>query len=234
MTRASVIRSDWPTLATTRSFHTMTDPVPPGAVSRQLTTAEREGAVARLSSAFANDAITMEEFERRTTLALRAASAAELAALVADLPAAADAAGLASAGNAVTRTSDVQRMRAVFGNLERGGTMDVPARLEIRAIFGNVELDLSAARFGEGVTEIAVRAVCGNVEMRLPEGAIVENRGSGILASFTSRARKGDAASAGAHVRILVTGRAVLGNVEIETAAPSRRASRAIGTGGEG
>lgn len=215
----------------------MTDPVPPGAVSRQLTTAERDGAVARLSNAFANDAITMEEFERRTTLALRATSAAELAALVADLPATtADVtAGLSTAGNAVTRTSDVQRMRAVFGNLERGGTMDVPARLEIRAIFGNVELDLSAARFGEGVTEIAVRAICGNVEMRLPEGAIVENLGSGVLASFTSRARKGEAAADTAgRVRVRVTGRAVLGNVEIETAGQPRRASRPIGPGDAG
>ena len=197
----------------------MTDPVPPGAVERQPTAADRDAAVARLSSAFAHDVIPLEEFEYRTTAALRATSIAELAELLADLPAPA-AAGAGGAGRGGALAVPSLRIAAVFGNVERGGPMDVPARLEIRALVGNVELDLSTARFGAGVTEIAISAVLGNVELRLPAGATVENQGRGVLASFTCRAPapRGAAAGAASTVRILVTGRAVLGNVEIETA----------------
>src|SRR5688500_3382783 len=170
----------------------MADPTPP-VLARQLTTAEREATVARLSSAFADDVIPMEEFERRTTAAFRASSPAELAALLADLPAPASSATIA-AGRADGMTTLVpapQSIRAVFGNVERGGMQEMPGLLEIRAIFGNVELDLSTAHFTASITEISIRAVCGNVELWLPMGAIVENLGTSVLGGFTCRAPAG-------------------------------------------
>ena len=198
----------------------MAEPVPPSAVSARLSAAERDAAVARLSAAFADDVIQMEEFERRTTLALRAGSAAELAALLADLPAppagARPAVAPASAGKAVARASTAHRIRAVFGNVERRGTQEIPARLEVRSVFGNVELDLAGANFTAEVTEIAMHAVFGNIELRLPAGAIVENHGESTLGSFKCRAPS--VATTRDALRIVVTGRAVFGNVEITTA----------------
>ena len=199
----------------------MSDPVPPGAASARLSAAERDAAVARLSTAFADDVIQMEEFERRTTLALRAGSAAELAALLADLPAPPAADGRAEpgrrgAGSAVAQVPAVHRIRAVFGNVERAGVQELPSRLEVRAVFGNVELDLGAAHFTADVTEIVVRATFGNVELRLPAGAAVENRGESMLGSFTCRVPTADAPGAG--IRVVITGRALLGSVQVTTA----------------
>ncbi len=201
----------------------MADPVPPNAVTTRLTTAERDATVARLSSAFAHDVIELDEFERRTTLALRAASSAELAALVADLPtettsgsSTRSAVASPAVANAAVATMPY-RLDAVLSNVERRGPIEVPARLEIRAIAGNVELDLSAARFTAEVTQISIRAVCGNVELWLPAGAVVENRGGSILGSFRHQAAPVlSAAAPPPPVRIVVTGRAILGNVEVE------------------
>ena len=206
----------------------MADPVPPNAVTARLTTAERDATVARLSTAFAHDVIELDEFERRTTLALRAATAAELAALVADLPA--EAPGPTTSSRAVTSAPGTSsaiatmpyRVDAVLSNVERRGPVEVPGRLEIRAIAGNVELDLSAARFTAELTEIAIRAICGNVELRLPHGAVIENRGSSLLGSFRHVDTPPLAGTPPQPpVRVVVTGRAVLGNVEVAVGPPT-------------
>ena len=190
----------------------MPEPLPPVPES-PLSASDREAVVSRLSAAFANDVLPLDEFERRVAEAYRAASRAELASLLGDLPAAADS------GAGVALASVPERVAALFGNVERGGAVVVPSRLEIRALFGNVELDLSEARVGPGTTEISIRAVCGNVELRLPAHALVENHGSGTLASFTCRAPlPAHAASSAGEPRVRVTGRAVLANVEIGTA----------------
>lgn len=186
----------------------MREPSRDGAVTPLLTSEAREGAIARLSTAFAHDVLSLEEFERRTTAAYRARTANELESLLADLPATG-----ASGGNPMVAFQPIaSRIAAAFSNVERGGVVVVPARLDIRALFGNVELDLSEARFGPGVTEISIRALFGNVEIRLPPAAHVENHGSATLGSFTSQRSGSTEAS---EVRIQVTGRAVLANVEL-------------------
>ena len=176
----------------------------------RLSVAEREAVVARLSDAFAHDLLPLDEFERRCAEAYRAPSAAALAALVSDLPVQAPVRQVDSSAPAPLP----QRIRAVFGNVERGGVVEMPARLEITSLFGNVELDLADAHFGAGVTEISVRAVFGNVEITLPAHATVENHGSGILASFTCRASRGSRTGQGGPV-VRITGSALLANVEI-------------------
>ena len=191
----------------------MPEPLPAVAESR-LSASDREAAVSRLSAAFAHDVLPLDEFERRVADAYRATSPAELASLLGDLPAIVEA-------GAVSLASVPERVRALFGNVERGGAVVVPPRLEIRVLFGNVELDLSDARFGPGITEISIRAICGNVELRLPAHAVVENHGGGTLASFTCRAPvPAGRGSAQGELRVRVTGRAVLANVEIETPPP--------------
>src|SRR6185503_4396490 len=111
-----------------------------------------------------------------------------------------------------------RRIAAFFSNVERDGPIEIPSRLEIRSYFGNVELDLSAARFAPGITEIAIRVFCGNVELRVPANAVVENDGVAILASFSSHAAEPTRNTTENVVRLHVKGRAILGNVEIEPA----------------
>lgn len=167
----------------------------------------REAAIARLADAFAHDVLSMDEFEHRTELAYRARSAHELATLVTDLPAATPQGGPLAGPVAMPAL-----LSAAFSNVVRGGAMVVPPRLDIRAVFGNVELDLGSAVFGAGVTEISIRAVFGNVEIRLPPGAQVESHGAATVGSFTVLPGAGGVRS---EVRVLATGRAIFANVEL-------------------
>ena len=184
----------------------MGDPGSPHGAALALSTDAREAVIARLSTAFAHDELSLDEFEQRAAAVYRASAPAELQRLVADLPVRAQAA-MTDAPPPLA-----SRIGAVFANVERGGALTVPPRIDIRAVLANVELDLSAAHFQPGVTEISIRAFLGNVELRLPAGARVENHGSGTMASFTSRVPPASGASA---VQVRITGRAVLANVEI-------------------
>ncbi|MBA3670472.1 MAG: DUF3565 domain-containing protein [Gemmatimonadaceae bacterium] len=106
------------------------------------------------------------------------------------------------------------KISALFSSVERGSPAVVPPRLEISAVFGNVELDLRTSHFDPQGTEIIITATFGNVEICLPVGTIVENHGSGILASVRCRVGEPmDASAPRAHVRI--TGRAILSSIEI-------------------
>ncbi len=188
----------------------MVEPPRDRAVATLLLPEARDAAIAQLSTAFAHDVLSIDEFERRTAAAYRARSPGELDSLLADLP----APGSPRGAPALVSQPMAPRIAAAFANVERAGVLVVPAQLEIRAIFGNVELDLSEARFGLGVTEVSIRALFGNVEIRLPPGAQVENHGRATVGSFTSQHGSG---SAGHNVRVLVTGRAVFANVELTT-----------------
>ena len=194
-------------------------------VDRLLAPEEREAVVARLSAAFAQDVLPLEEFERRVTEVYRAASPAALARLTEDLPGGSTAASSGvSGGRALVQARPMAtRVVAIFSSVERTGRVAVPPRLEIRSLFGNVELDLRDAEFGPGVTEISVHSVFGNVEVQLPPHVGVEDHGVGIFGSFAARRRSpagrapfaAQPAPTTAVVRI--TGHAVLGNVEFES-----------------
>src|SRR5687768_11018733 len=153
-------------------------------VTPRLSPAEREAAIARLSAAFAQDVLPVEEFEQRVAAVYRAGSPVDLSALVADLPSPTLPTGRSVAGSGELAAVP-QRIDAIFGSVDRGGQVDVPPRLEIRSVFGSVELDLSDAHFGAGLTEIEVLAVFGNIELRLPAHVVVENHGNGMLANFS-------------------------------------------------
>jgi hypothetical protein len=195
-------------------------------VTPRITPVEREAVIARLSSAFAEDVLPVEEFEHRVAAVYQAASRHDLSALVADLPATVpDAVARPGTSESVTLATVPQRIDAIFGSVEREGRVRVPRRFEIRSIFGNVELDLSDAHFAPGLTEIEVLAVFGNIELELPDHVVVENHGNGMLATFSVRGRgKSPRGRVGPDAPVVrITGKAVLGNVEIEIESRSRR-----------
>ena len=199
----------------------MAEPAPVHPVPLPLSSDARDAAVARLSTAFADGALEMEEFERRAAAVFHASAAAELDELVADLPAPC-VAGTAPATLALSLAPRalLSRVTALFAGVERGGALEIPGRLTVHAFFGDVELDLSRAHFTAPVTEVSVHTVGSRVSLRLPAGAVIDNQGSGTLASFACRAGapRVDGRTEAPRVRILVTGHALLGSVEIETA----------------
>jgi len=191
-----------------------------------LSMPQREAVIERLTRSFAEDAITMDEFERRAELAYRAVSMADLQLLVSDLPAA-HAPATSAHGTSAALAASGSRIFTMLGNTERRMTGVLPRFLAVRTLLGNTELDLSQSTFEPGVTEINVKCLLGNVALTVPHGVRVEMYCASVLASVGSdRAFDIDApeivpASDTPRERVLrITGRALLANVEVHRVSP--------------
>ena len=170
----------------------------------------REAAIQLLSTAFAEDYLSAEEFERRVTEVYKAASESAVAAVTADLPAATESKQVGPA-RAVSA-----KLSSVLSSVERGGRLVVPAELQLRSTLGNIVLDLRQAQLQEGVTEIRVRAIMGNIELLLPEDLRVECRGRAFAGRFAHRAVEVPTAREQGSARVVVlTGWSVFGRVEV-------------------
>ena len=185
---------------------------PPGlSVTSSVSPAERERVIAELTERFAHDHLTIDEFERRAAAAYAATTPAALTLLTADFH--------HPIAPVVTRSSaPPMQIGAVLGSVVKQGLMEMPDRLEVRSIAGNVELDLTRSHFPPGITEISVRAFMGNIEIQLPANVGLEDHVSTVLGSFEYR-RQPRAASwaAGSGVSSVVrfTGRVVMSSVEV-------------------
>lgn len=178
----------------------------------------RERVVERLSSAFAEDELTLDEFDRRADLAHRTDDEAELKALVADLDAASGTTSLVPVGQTAAmvvpeaREAAPTRLRTILGSVQRRGAWSASKHMEVSAILGNVELDFGEVDLSPGVTYLRVRAVFGNIEITVPPGVAVDCDGRGILGTFESTNTRPDGRG-----RVLrIEGDAILGNVEIK------------------
>jgi hypothetical protein len=144
---------------------------------------ERDKAVERLSAHFAADHLEISELERRLDLVYSAGSPAELADLVADLPALSVDAEPEVAPSvrvepwrAVART---QTMVAVMGGAERKGQWTPPRHMNVVAVMGGGKLDFREAIFGESVTEVTIVVFMGGVEIIVPPGMHGRRRDEG-------------------------------------------------------
>lgn len=192
------------------------NPSPPGGTSLATSAAgptlsARERVVDLLQAGFANDHLSIEEFERRVAVAYQAKTPADLDTLVADL------APAVVAPDVPPRT----RITALFSNNERNGFMAIPHYLEVVSILGNVELDLSDATFAPGLTVIAVSAVLGNVEITVPFGVRVECAGDAFFGNFDYKAADIVGYPTDAERVVRITGHSVFASVQIG-AQPSR------------
>ncbi len=153
------------------------DPRAP-ALAPPVSPAARERVVALLTERYAQDQLSIDEFERRAAAVYAAQTPQELAALTADLgdlDAPATRASLPAMNVGVVLGSIVREMHAV------------PRALEVRTVLGNVELDLTHASFAPGLTEISLHAFMGNIEIQLPKNVGVEDHVSAVLGSFEYR-----------------------------------------------
>ncbi len=179
--------------------------------------AAREQVIQSLGEHFAQDRLTMDEYERRVQEAWRAPSVEALARLTSDLalPVPAAAAPVAVADNTrVTRQAGrTRRMLALFSGISRTGQWEVPPRIRAIAVFGGIEIDLRHARLTSPVTEIVATAVMGGISVKVPPGVRLESDGSAILGGFADQVN--ESPEGGADVPIVrVSGFAFLGGVE--------------------
>lgn len=174
------------------------------------TLSDRERVVELLQLRFADDRLSLDEFERRVAAAYQAKTTAELGDLVADLPSAL----------AVPLVPEHGRISATFSNHERSGPMAIPRDFEIASVFGNVELDMTDATFAAGVTEIRISAVMASVELTLPLGIRVECTGEGMFGNFDCKAAMVAGYPTDPDRVVRISGHAVFGSVEIQAELP--------------
>lgn len=201
----------------------------------------REKAIDLLSECFAQDRVTMEDFERRVTLAQEAGSLPELGKALEGLRGGSQAVGAAGAVQAgdlaavarmgadlpAGRIRPTDRAVAVFSETKRSGPWIPARRNTVAAVMGSMVLDLREALLGPGETLFTVTAVMSSVEVVVPPGLHIECSGSAILGSFEQRGIRSVLAS-GDMPLVRIDGFAVLSSVEIEYRHPgeSKREAR--------
>ncbi len=186
---------------------------------RAPTTAERERTIALLSDRFAQGDLDMDVFEERITIAHRAQSAEELAALTADLALSATEAAGPQALEVATDAPASGEVTAIFGGVQRVGRWRMPRRLRAVAFFGGIELDLRDAELPAGLIELDVHTTFGGVQIIVPPGLAVEVQGTAIFGGFQHVHRAPPAPDPKAPL-LHIMGRAIFGGVSVETRLP--------------
>ena len=171
--------------------------------------AARERVIALLTDRYAQDHLSLDEFERRAAAAYAARTPDQLAALTADL---------GDVEVPATRASlPAMNVGVVLGSIVRD-MHAVPRALDVRTVLGNVELDLTHASFAPGVTEISLHAFMGNIEIQLPPHVGVEDHVSAVLGSFEYRRHpRATSWAESHHVTSVVrfTGRVTMSSAEV-------------------
>lgn len=154
----------------------------------------RQQAIDALCEHFANDALSVEEFERRVELAHKAESAADLRKLLTDLPTgdlpirreevSLTHPASAEASIPASRVKEKGFMVAALGGVTRKGRW-VPARKNYSfSVMGGMELDFREALLPPGETEVWIFALMGGAEIIVPPGLMVESDGVAIMGGF--------------------------------------------------
>ena len=196
----------------------MTDPKAPqpasGANARPLarypTHEARESAIRILTDAYAYDAISEVEFERRLGRLGVAHDGPAIGAIVADLPVMSTTEERSSRRLLPTPRS---RIIGFMSEIRRTGPWMVPEHLSIRAVMCDMKIDLRNAVIPSPCT-IHVRAVMANVSLLVLPGHTVEFDMQPFLAAVGSDAAGGTLGGlAEAHVRVV--GSAVMSEVRV-------------------
>jgi hypothetical protein len=194
----------------------------------------RQATIDALCDHFAQDAISVEDFEARVDVAHRAQTVDELRDLLRDLPSGNLPAVADSRRPPIRSTTPVPGRHpkesgyavAVMGGTKRVGEWS-PARVNHAvAVMGGAQLDFREAALPAGVTELKVYAVMGGVEIIVPPGLAVESHGLGIMGAFDHVDDDLHRREPGAPA-LRVSGVALMGGVEIKVRHPGETAREA-------
>ncbi|HSG09657.1 MAG TPA: DUF1707 domain-containing protein [Longimicrobiales bacterium] len=222
--------------------------------TRQPLGPTRQATVDALCEHFANDVMSIDEFERRVELAHRASTLDDLRSLLKDLPGenlpAVPVAGVPAPATqrqyrvtSAAHVKDREIVLAILGGASRKGAWTPARRNYAFSLMGGTQLDFREASLGPGVTDVQVFAIMGGVEIVVPPGVNVESHGIGLLGGFDHRGGDDEPDMRAPTLRI--TGLAVMGGVDISVRHPGesardarrrrrleRREEKRIGDGG--
>ncbi|RNL72573.1 DUF1707 domain-containing protein [Streptomyces sp. I6] len=184
---------------------------PAGAV--RASDADRDRTADILREALAEGRLDAEEHAERIDAVYRAKTVGELEPIVRDLPAGRsprrEPAFHTDGPEAAVGPSE--NLVAVFSSSTRKGRWRVGTRTQAFSLFGNIEIDLTEAMFGQRLSVINAISIFGNVEVRVPENISLRGSGTGVFGNFEVVTL--EAADPEAPV-VVVNGCSVFGNVE--------------------
>jgi hypothetical protein len=191
--------------------------------------AARERVVQDLAEHFAQDRLTMPEYERRVELAYRADSNDALRDLTRDLaplvaPVSHGAVMAAPAGGTVATGPGTRAKNffAFMSGVVRRGKWTVPSRMRAFAWMGGIGLDLREATLTAPVTDIYVFALMGGIEIIVPPNVRLESDGFAIMGGFEDQLK--EPASGDPDVPLIrVHGLAIMGGVEARVASSGEK-----------
>ena len=196
----------------------------------------REQVVQDLGEHFAQDRLSLPEYERRVELAYRAGSNDALRDLLNDLTPTppvrfAQPSTVAAPDNsriAPHTGSRTKNFLALMSGVVRRGTWTVPARIRAFACMGGIGLDLRDAKLTAPVTDIWVFALMGGVEIIVPPDVRLESDGFAIMGGFEDQLKEAASNDPNAPV-IRVHGLAIMGGVEARVAESGEKTERDSG-----
>ena len=156
----------------------------------------RELKIDELSTHFANDDLTLEELERRIELVYKAATAAELETITADLKKAAmvppefvQAKVVKGKGNApATFELPHGRILSFMSSTRKVGRWALPRELQLKAIMSDTHIDLTNAVLTDPSVVVEVRAIMASLKIVVPPGMRVVVDTNSIMSNVESRA----------------------------------------------
>ncbi len=196
----------------------------------------RQAAIDALCEHFANDALSVEEFERRVEAAHKAESTEDLRRLLADLPTG-DLPIRREDPNPVPmtrmqatvsphRVKEKGLMVAALGGVDRKGRW-LPARQNyVVAVMGGIHLDFREALLPPGDTEVWIFTLMGGAEIVVPPGLAVESDGVAIMGGFEHKEEAPLQVDPNAPL-LRLRGLAIMGGVDVSIRLPGESAREA-------
>ena len=203
------------------------DPRPPASAP---TTAHRDAAVERLTRAFTDGQLEMEDFEQRLEIVMRATTLDEIALTFAGLgqPAPVDEPVRVPAPPFRTdRPRASRRTVVIMSAASRKGRWVLQGMHKVFAFMGGAKLDLREAELVEAITDIRVNAFMGGVQVIVPPDVDVEVDGWAIMGGIDQRDIHPAPLESQVR-RVRITARIVMGGVEVRVR--ERKAARAEAT----
>ena len=114
----------------------------------------------------------------------------------------------------------VRGVTAFLSAQVRAGDWILPRLFRAVSFWGDVKIDLTSARFGEGTSRIELMVIMGNVTVLVPPDVRVQCDGDAIIGSFEMQGQKWSTPGPNAPT-VLVGGTAFLGSVEIKVVNPN-------------
>jgi hypothetical protein len=181
--------------------------------------AEREATVTRLQTAVGEGRLDLDEFGQRASAAYAAATTAELAELLADLPAPVSA---VPAVGEIVGERRIGPVFSVFGDVRLAATTTVPE--QVGTLFGDVRIDLRGLRTAEDTVELRLNTVFGDVEVIVSEGVAAEIGGWTLLGDRRTELAPVPRLPGTPHV--VVRGWSIFGDRRLRSLAPGESPSR--------